>query len=142
MPRYQTHVNSSLGNGLGSVERRSDAWEGCKGASDKMSTPFTRTDVASARRVFTDGWRESGEIRSARPTRARAPALGSISPAREERRHEPALRTGLDGERRQRERNRDRNVIVFGPERHRPATRGMRFVHPHRRVLEAAELRV
>src|SRR5438552_14309778 len=81
-------------------------------------------------------------IHSARPTRAWAPALGGISPAREERRHEPALRTGLDGERGQCQGDRERDVIVLGTERRRTAKRGMGFVHPHRRVLEAAELSV
>jgi len=83
-----------------------------------------------------------GELRSARPTSARAPLLGGISPAREERRHEPALRGGLDGERGQRQCDRESDVIILGTERRRAAKRGMRFVHPHRRVLEAAELRV
>ena len=81
-------------------------------------------------------------IRSARLTRARATSLGGFSPAREERRHEPALRGGLYGERGQRQRNREGDVIILGTERRRTAKRGMRFVHPHGRVLEAAELRV
>ena len=69
-------------------------------------------------------------------------SFSAISPAREERRHEPALRGRLYGERGQSQCDRESNVIILGTECHRTPKRGMRFVHPHCRVLKATELRV
>src|SRR5712692_1362124 len=75
-----------------------------------------------------DGW----EIRSTRPPGARAPSLGGLSPAREERGQKSALRDRLHGERGQSQCDRESNVIILGTKRRRTTKRGMRFVHPYR----------
>src|SRR5260370_21532311 len=105
-------------------------------------TPPALALILTLRKTNSDAPRDEGRTRSARLTRARAPSLRGLSPAREERGHEPALGTGLDCERGQRQGDRESDVRIVGAEGCRTAKRGMRFVHPHRRVLKAAELKV
>src|SRR5439155_8481997 len=52
------------------------------------------------------------------------------------------LRGRLDRERGQRERHGERDVVALGARGRGPTVRGMRLVHPHRRLDETSELGV
>src|SRR5438093_11870942 len=65
-----------------------------------------------------------------------------VAPAGEERGHEGVLVRGLDGERGERERRGERDVVAAGARGGGAPIRGVRRVHPHRGLDQASELRV
>src|SRR6266511_97443 len=80
------------------------------------------------------------------PTRLRLsaprPACNRFAPSRKESRDESVLAGGLDGERRQRERDRQRDVITLRARARGALIGRMRAIYEHDRFNEAAGLRV
>jgi 3-isopropylmalate/(R)-2-methylmalate dehydratase small subunit len=73
---------------------------------------------------------------------ARLASLDRRAPAGQERRDERVLLRGIDGERRQRERDGERDMVALGSGGDGAPIRGMCLVDPHRRFNQMRELRL
>src|SRR5262245_7688820 len=71
---------------------------------------------------------------------ARLASLDRRAPAGEERDDERVLLRGIDGERRERERDGERDVVALGSGDDGAAIRGMRLVDPDGRLDQVREL--